>query len=81
MEEINQLEDKSTDAGLGLQDLITLAQIIQLATNRATWRTEELTTVGGVYDKLIAFLDAAGVVEKNNDLSETQVPAAVSKGE
>ncbi len=49
---------------LGLNDLVTMAQIIQLATSRGAWKTEELSTVGNAYDKLIAFLEAAGAVTR-----------------
>ena len=50
--------------GLTLQDLIVVAQIIQLGSQRGAWRAEELTTVGGLYTKLIAFLDSVGAITK-----------------
>jgi|LakMenEpi03Aug12_release.lakeMendotaPanAssembly.Ray.scaffolds.fasta_scaffold266280_3 hypothetical protein len=50
---------------LGVTDLVNIAQIIQLATSRGSWKTEELSTVGNTYDKLIAFLEAAGAVTRS----------------
>ena len=55
---------------LGVADLVTIAKIIQLATSRGAWKTEELSTVGLTYDKLLAFLEAAGAVSRV-DASET----------
>jgi hypothetical protein len=49
---------------LTLQDLILVAQIIQLTTQRGAYRAEELENVGALYNKLIAFLDSAGAISK-----------------
>ena len=49
---------------LGLSDLVTVAQVLQLATSRGAWKTEELSTVGNLYDRLIAFLEQAGAVQR-----------------
>jgi len=47
---------------LTLQDLILVAQIIQLTTSRGAFKAEELENVGGLYNKLIAFLQASGAL-------------------
>jgi hypothetical protein len=47
---------------LSLQDLVLTAQIIQLTTQRGAFRAEELADVGGLYNKLIAFLQASGAL-------------------
>jgi hypothetical protein len=58
---------------LTLQDLVLVAQIIQLTSTRGTFRAEELESVGGLYNKLIAFLQSTGALapaqteEKKND--------------
>jgi hypothetical protein len=49
---------------LTLQDLILVAQIIQLTTQRGAYRAEELQNVGTLYNKLIAFLDSVGAITK-----------------
>jgi hypothetical protein len=59
--------------GLTLQDLVLVAQIIQLTAQRGAFKAEELTQVGGLYDKLVAFLQSTGALtpapteEKKND--------------
>ena len=47
---------------LTLQDLVLVAQIIQLGSQRGTFRAEELADVGNLYTKLIAFLQATGAL-------------------
>ena len=47
---------------LNLQDLITVAQIIQLSSQRGAFRAEELESVGSLYNKLIAFLQSVGAL-------------------
>lgn len=51
---------------LTLQDLVLVAQIIQLGSQRGTFRAEELTAVGTLYTKLIAFLQASGALTPAN---------------
>jgi hypothetical protein len=48
---------------LTLQDLITVAQIIQLSSQRGAFRAEELQGIGGLYNKLIAFLQSVGALQ------------------
>lgn len=55
---------------LTLQDLILVAQIIQLSSQRGTFKAEELENVGALYNKLIVFLTHAGAIstpEKKDD--------------
>ena len=47
---------------LTLQDLVLVAQIIQLTSTRGTFRAEELEQVGGLYNKLVAFLQSTGAL-------------------
>lgn len=47
---------------LTLQDLVLVAQIIQLCTQRGAFRAEELADVGGLYTKLVAFLQSTGAI-------------------
>lgn len=51
------------DASLTLQDLAGMTQIIQLGTERGAWKVEELSSIGALYDRVVAFLTAAGVVQ------------------
>jgi hypothetical protein len=52
---------------LTLQDLILVAQIIQLTSQRGAYRAEELANVGTLYNKLIAFLDSVGAITKPDE--------------
>lgn len=47
------------EVAISLNDLGTLANIINLATTRGAFKANELSTIGAVYDKLNAFLVAA----------------------
>ena len=47
---------------LTLQDLILVAQIIQIATQRGTFKAEELADVGNLYNKLVVFLQSTGAL-------------------
>jgi hypothetical protein len=57
-------------AQLQLQDLMLAAQVIQLASQRGAIRAEEMTQVGGLYERIVAFLQASGA------LQPAQTPAA-----
>jgi hypothetical protein len=55
-------EVQTTAPSLTLQDLVLVAQIIQIGSQRGTFRAEELADVGTLYTKLIAFLQATGAL-------------------
>jgi hypothetical protein len=47
---------------LTLQDLILVAQIIQVSSTRGAFKADELANVGELYNKLIAFLQSTGAL-------------------
>lgn len=47
---------------LNLQDLILVAQIIQVSSTRGAFKADELANVGTLYNKLIAFLQSTGAL-------------------
>lgn len=49
-------------AQLQISDLLLTAQVIQLTTQRGAFRADELTQVGGLYDRIVAFLQASGAL-------------------
>lgn len=57
---------ESSAPSLTLQDLVLVAQIIQIGSQRGMFRAEELTNVGNLYTKLIAFLQASGALAPAN---------------
>ena len=78
----NTETDNSAEApqvNLGLQDLLTSAQLIALGTQRGAWRAEELTTVGGLYDRLMAFLQASGALTRTDDAPAAEEAAPEPK--
>jgi hypothetical protein len=54
--EENQVQEEAAAPSLGLAELGTLLQIVDLATQRGAFRGNELTQVGAIYDKLNTFL-------------------------
>ena len=66
---------QSAAPGLTLQDLVLVAQIIQLTSQRGAFKAEELADVGNLYNKLVVFLQSTGAInpapapteEKKND--------------
>jgi hypothetical protein len=57
---------------LQLNDLLLTAQVIQLASSRGAFRAEELTEVGGLYDRIVAFLKESGAIAP---AAPTEAPA------
>lgn len=57
---------------LTIGDLILTAQIIQSAATKGVFRAEELKTVGDFYERLVAFLESSGAVQR----APTEQPAA-----
>jgi hypothetical protein len=55
-------EQQAQAPSLTLQDLVLVAQIIQLTTQRGAYKAEELADVGGLYNKLVAFLQSTGAI-------------------
>jgi hypothetical protein len=66
LEENNQPETTATESpGLSIADLVQVVKIITVAQQRGAIHINEMSSVGLLYDKLIAFLDANGAIEKN----------------
>lgn len=56
---------------LTLQDLTLVVQLLQVGAQRGAWKAEELSTVGTLYDKLVVFLTAAGIIQPKVDTENT----------
>ena len=59
---------------LTIQDLLFVAQLIQITSQRGVYRAEELQNVGTLYNKLVAFLESVGAITK--PAAEGETPAA-----
>ena len=57
-EAVNQEQPGTPVESISLRDLDQIAQIIDLATTRGAFRGQELSTIGGLYDKLATFLNS-----------------------
>jgi hypothetical protein len=63
-EELQQTQAPAADAvQLQLADLLLAAQVIQLASQRGAIKPEEFTQVGGLYERLVKFLQASGALQ------------------
>lgn len=51
---------------LSLADITLALQIIQVASQRGAFKTEEFAEVGGCYTRILSFLEAAGAVTRND---------------
>jgi hypothetical protein len=75
-------QPESQVPGLSLQDLLTVVQTIQVVSQRGAIRADEMAVVGGVYTRLVAFLQASGAL--NSADAETpadQDQASAEQGE
>ena len=61
------LESPKEPVTLTLQDLVQVAQIIQVTSQRGAYRAEEMATVGALYNKLVTFLESTGAINKPAD--------------
>jgi hypothetical protein len=78
-EEVQTLVDQATvdtpaAPSLSIGDLIVLTNLAQAAAQRGAIRADEMEIVGGVYNKLITFLTAAGAL-KPAEAAPTETPA------
>lgn len=60
----NEPQAQTQPQGLTLQDLVLVAQIIQMSTSRGVFRAEDLLQVGSLYTRLVAFLESTGAISK-----------------
>lgn len=60
-------------AGLTINDLTLTLQVIQVATSRGAFKADELTPIGGLYDRLFKFLEGAGAISTTPETPESPV--------
>lgn len=63
-----------TPDSISLSDLQLLAQIVDLATSRGAFRGPELTTIGGIFDKLSTFL---AFVQQQQEAAQSEDESAL----
>ena len=58
-------------SGLTVQDLVLVAQIIQLSSARGIFRAEDLFQIGSLYNRLLSFLESTGAISRNTGTPDT----------
>ena len=70
---------------LNINDLATMANVIDIATQRGAFRANELKLIGELYDKISAFVKAAQEQAKKEEEARAaegaSAPAEAPKGE
>ena len=73
--EVPAEEGQQVPESIGLNDLQLLSQIVDLATQRGAFRGNELSQVGGVYDKLSNFLGYVAEQQAQAQEADGEAPA------
>ena len=58
MTEETQAQEQTPGVALGLADLALMANIIQVTSERGAIKANEMSAVGALYSKLVAFVNA-----------------------
>jgi len=67
-------QEQSETPSIALSDLVLLLNLIKATAERGAIRAEEMSEVGGVYLKLLKFLESSGAITRTNNLEpETTV--------
>jgi len=56
--------EQAQQPSLQLSDLVLALQTIQASAQRGAVRADEMEVVGGLYNRLFAFLEAQGVIKR-----------------
>jgi hypothetical protein len=72
---IEQPTEAAASPQLQLADLVVCVQLIQLASTRGAFKTEEFTQIGAVFDRLVAFLRDSGAIQPAAPAGEPATPA------
>ena len=57
---------EQTATGLTIQDLTLTLQVVNLAASRGAFKGEEMTTVGGLHDRIFKFLESVGAITRTD---------------
>jgi hypothetical protein len=59
-----QVAETKEQPTLTLADLVSMLQVVDVATNRGAFKAQELSTVGGLYDRVSAYVKHVSPQEK-----------------
>lgn len=69
----NEGANNQAPTSLSVNDLTVVLKVIQTAASRGAFAAEEMSTVGGVYDKIAQFLESVGAITVNRpETTDTQ---------
>lgn len=78
-ETINSGEGPEASPNLNLGDLVNVLQVFRTCAQRGAFRADEMSSVGGLYDRLQSFLVATGAVKLTDGDADTATqPAATA---
>ncbi len=77
-EDILSLNIYMENVQLTLADMASMKSLLEAACNRGAFKAAEMSTVGGLYDKLSKFLDALKC-DWRNDPNSMETPRRVAK--
>lgn len=66
-------EEQPQAPGLSIQDLMLMVTTIQVTAQRGAFKAEELSSIGGLYERLVGFLKANGAIK---DAEPAETPTA-----
>ena len=70
-------QQATDNTNLTLADITLALQIIQVAAQRSAFKPEEFEEVGGCYNRILAFLEASGAIQRSEPAASegTEAPA------
>jgi len=68
-------EEATENPSLSLQDMATLVQIVDLCSERGSFKGVELEAVGAVRNRLVRFLQAAAPAAPEGEVPAEETPA------
>lgn len=72
MTEETNTPETNQEVQLSIADIMLLKQIVEVGTARGAFRANELTQIGGVYDKVNAWLAEVAPPEQIDDTEESE---------
>ena len=72
-DQVTETNPQTQGLALGLNDLALMANIIQVTSERGAIKANEMQAVGGLYEKLVAFVNANMPQPEDKD-NETEAP-------
>lgn len=70
----DQNETQTSSVALGLADLVLVANIIQVTSERGAIKANEMQAVGALYSKIVAFVNANAPKPVEADTADTATP-------